>query len=76
MPSANIRIYASLADVLKVSIGASFSSSLRAEESLLSNRNNNELFIINLANGYGQTGILTSGLRKCVAVVRNKFTQC
>ena len=45
----NKRIYASLADVLTISCGACFSSSSRAEGTLLSDSSNNELLIINLA---------------------------
>ena len=39
-----------------------------AEESLLSDRNNNEIFIINLAT-VPADGILIPGLHKCVAVI-------
>jgi len=56
-----------------LSIGASFSpacAGLRAEEPLLSDRNNNALFIINLATDCAETN---SNLRihKCVNVSQN-----
>jgi len=48
--AANTRIYASLAEVLTMSSGASFNSSSGLKELLLSDRNNNELLFINLAD--------------------------
>ncbi len=48
-----------------------FQQQFWAEGTLFGDSSNNELLNINLANGYGQTGILISGLHKCVAVGGN-----
>jgi hypothetical protein len=45
-----------------------FQQQFQAEGTLLNDSNNNGLLNINLADGYGQTGILIPGLHKCVAV--------
>ncbi|MEO9022787.1 MAG: hypothetical protein ABI237_18055 [Ginsengibacter sp.] len=49
MPAANIRIHASLAEVLTMSIHECFSSCCGLKQSLFGNSNNNEILIINLA---------------------------
>ena len=69
-PACNIRIYASLAEVLKMSIGASFISGSGLKKTLLSNRINNELLFINLVTVPAE-GILIPALHKCVAVSQN-----
>jgi hypothetical protein len=68
--TANIRIYASLAEVITMSCGASFSSS-RAEKILFSNSNNNELLFINLATVMSRQNSTSSPWTLCATLTKN-----